>query len=126
MTETFRSLRPRLEAGDFVFCTLEESSYGDYAGCGPIACVAEAEGLTLVLQQQAAEQAGLDYIGLFKCITLDLDSSLHATGLTARIAAALAARAIPANMVAGYFHDHIFVPAEHAAEAVSILSGLSA
>jgi len=108
-----------------VFCTLENASYGDCADLEPVACCAETEGLTLVLPRSTADGAGLTYTGVFRRITLDLSTSLQETGLTARVAASLAARGIAANVIAAYFHDHIFVPAERAAEAVGILSGLS-
>ncbi len=59
-------------------------------------------------------------------ITLGVHSSLAAVGLTARVAEALAERGISANMIAGFHHDHVFVPWERRAEALAILRGLSA
>ena len=58
-------------------------------------------------------------------ITLGVQSSLAAIGLTARVAEALAARGISANMVAAFHHDHVFVPWERREEALALLRGLS-
>jgi hypothetical protein len=117
------SMSPELIEGDFVFCTVKNSKYGDYAETRPIASFAEAEGLTLVLLKDAAESSGLPYEGIFKCITLSIHSSLEAVGLTAAVAGELATHGIAANMIAAYFHDHIFVQSELAERAIGILSG---
>jgi hypothetical protein len=58
-------------------------------------------------------------------ITLGIESSLAAIGLTARVAAALAARGISANMIAAFHHDHVFVPWDRRAEAMAALRELS-
>lgn len=116
-------MSPELIEGDFVFCTVKNSKYGDYAETRPIASFAEAEGLTLVLLKDAAESSGLPYEGIFKCITLGIHSSLEAVGLTAAVAGELATHGIAANVIAAYFHDHIFVQSELAERAIGILSG---
>ncbi|MET0146735.1 MAG: ACT domain-containing protein [Ilumatobacteraceae bacterium] len=63
---------------------------------------------------------------VFPCawLTLRVASSLDAVGLTAACASALAARAIPANIIAGLRHDHVLVPDERAAEAIAVLRAL--
>jgi hypothetical protein len=58
-------------------------------------------------------------------ITLGVHSSLAAIGLTARVAGALAARGISANMVAAFHHDHVFVPWDRREEAWALLKGLA-
>ena len=58
-------------------------------------------------------------------ITCAVHSSLDAVGLTAHISAALAARGISANIVAGVHHDHIFVPWGRRDEAMAALLELS-
>ena len=57
-------------------------------------------------------------------LTLAVDSSLEAVGLTAAFAAVLAARSIPANVLAGLRHDHVLVPADRADEAIEALRSL--
>ena len=58
-------------------------------------------------------------------ITLGVHSSLAAVGLTARVADALAAQRISANVVAAFRHDHIFVPWDRRQEALTVLRELS-
>jgi hypothetical protein len=115
------SMSPVLVKGEYVFCTLENSKYGDYADARPIASFEEAEGLTLVLPKQAADSFDLSYEGIFRCITLGVHSSLEAVGLTAAVAGILADHGIAANVIAAYFHDHIFVQSGLADQAIGLL-----
>lgn len=91
------------------------------AGIEPVAAVEEPEGTTLILRKADAERHRLPYAFVAARITLGLQSALDAVGLTAAISAALAKHAISCNVVAGYHHDHLFVPYEQAAKAISIL-----
>ncbi len=118
-------MSPVLREGEYVFCTVGNSTYSDYAHANPIVSIVEQEGLTLVLLKNAADQSGLSYDGVFGCITLNVHSSLQAVGLTAAVSAALAEHGISANVIAGYFHDHIFVQSELADRALGILLRLS-
>ena len=120
-----RSMSPVLDPRSYVFCTIPRAKYGEYAHHKPIASMQEKEGLTLILRPETADDAGLSYDGVFLRITLHVHSSLHAVGLTAVVSTALANAHISANMIAGYFHDHIFVPAEKSEEALTILKRMS-
>ena len=115
------SMSPVLVKGEYVFCTLKNSKYGDYADARPIASFEEAEGLTLVLPKEAADRFDLSYDGIFRCITLAVHSSLEAVGLTAAVAGKLADHGIAANMIAAYFHDHVFVQANLAEQVIGLL-----
>lgn len=119
-----QSLAPVMLDEPYVFCTAAIASYGDYAEVQPIASFQEKEGLTLVLTQASADAAGLSYEGVFRCISLQVHSSLESVGLTAVIAGKLAAYEISANIIAGYYHDHVFVPQADAAEALALLTRL--
>jgi len=81
----------------------------------------EAEGLTLILPRGRAEAAGLAVGPALRRIVLTVRSSLEGVGLTATVAAALAAEAIPCNVVAALRHDHLFVPAALADRALAAL-----
>ena len=69
----------------------------------------EAEGYTVVLNRQVADSLALDYNFVASWITLTVHSALDAVGLTAAFSNALAQNGISCNVVAGYYHDHIFV-----------------
>ena len=114
-------LSPSLSLDTYVFCTVEGARYGDLAHTQPLASIAEREGLTLVMTRAHADQEGLAYDGTFRCITLEVHSSLEAVGLTAAVASALAPHGISANVMAGYHHDHILVAAHHADLALRVL-----
>ena len=117
-------LNPRLLAGDFVFCTIEKAQYGDSADLQPIASYQEEEGLSLLLSKGAADVAGLAYGSVFSCISLMVHSSLDAVGLTAAVSRRLAAHGISANMIAAYYHDHVYVPKDKAQLAMQVLAAL--
>ena len=110
------NMAPALDPEAYVYLNLPSARYGDYPGLRPVAACSEREGLTLVVPRAEADAAGLAYDGLFRRITLNVHSSLQAVGLTAAFSTALAARGVSANVVAGFFHDHVFV-AEHSADA---------
>jgi len=125
LQQLLRSMSPVLLEHDYVFSTIRDARYGDYAETCPIASFAESEGLTLVVSKDAAEQSGLSYQGVFRCITLGVHSSLAAVGLTAAVSGVLAENGISANVIAAYFHDHIFVPSGLADKALGILLTLN-
>ncbi|MFT4519175.1 MAG: hypothetical protein ACI9JM_001566 [Halioglobus sp.] len=117
------SLTPELLPEEFVFCTVADDAL-DYAKLSPLATFREKEGVTLVLDLGVAEQAGLAFESVFRCITLGVHSSLDAVGLTAAVSSALAQRGISANVIAAYHHDHIFVPVQRAHDALVALQSL--
>lgn len=117
-------LDPELHPGHFVFLTLPSGRYGDFAELEPVGAFVEAEGLTLVVEEDAARNAGLSIDSVWRMITLNAHSDLAAVGLTARVAAALAGRDISANLFAAYHHDHLFVADADATRAVAVLRAL--
>lgn len=119
------SMSPEVLPEEYVFCTVE-GKYGDYGELKPLAMFTEKEGLTLVITKAAADQAKLDYESIFKGITLTIHSSLDAVGLTAAVSAKLAEKGISANVIAAYYHDHIFVQKEKVELAVNALNEFSA
>ncbi len=124
LDELLRSIQPQLNAEEYVFCTVP-GSLAQYLELKPIATFAEVEGLTLVLKKMDAQRAGLRFAGSFRQITLTVHSSLAAVGLTAAVSAKLASKGISANVIAAYYHDHIFVPTADSEAALSALQEFS-
>ena len=120
------TMEPELVAGEFVYCTVPASQPEDYLNLRPLALFHEKEGLTLILRQDTADKAGLQASAPLRQITLKVHSSLEAVGLTAAFSQALKEVGISANVVAAYYHDHIFVSAGDAERAVEALRRLSA
>lgn len=123
--DLLRSLEPHLVPGEYVFCSVLPAVAEDLEAFAALASFMEDEGLTLVLERGAADRAGLDYGHAFRCITLGVHSALDAVGLTAAVSARLAQSGISANVIAAYHHDHVFVPAARAEEALAALAGLA-
>ncbi|MFO6447975.1 ACT domain-containing protein [Erythrobacter sp. NE805] len=80
------------------------------------AIIREDEGVTAILP---------DAGGGFARVTLKVHSALDGVGLTAAVATALAGRGIACNVVAGFHHDHLFVPWDRREEAVEALTRLA-
>ena len=116
-----KNLSPILLEDEYVFCTFLSSVYGDHDKLNPIASFYEKEGLTLVVKKEIAKLNNLEFNDTFKCISLNLISSLTSVGLTALISKVLADNDISANIYAGYYHDHIFVPLKKANDAFKLL-----
>lgn len=117
-------MQPNLREPEYVFCTVPAASYGDYQQYQPLASFAEEEGLTLVLERPQALSAGFDCSASFKAISLSVHSSLEAVGLTAAVSTVLAEQGISANVIAAFYHDHLFVPAADAQRALDCLTQL--
>ncbi|MAN16058.1 ACT domain-containing protein [Alterinioella nitratireducens] len=86
----------------------------------------EAEGTTLIVTRAEAEAAGLAYEFPSRMITLDVHSALEAVGFIAVIATELAKAGMGVNPVAGFYHDHIFVPEGREGDALRILARIAA
>lgn len=119
-----RSMSPQLNDGDYVFCSIADSS--QLKGCEAVGSFREQEGLSVILERQQAEHLGLniDYVAAW--ITLNVHSALEAVGLTAAFASALGKAGISCNVIAGYYHDHLFVGKADAERAMSVLRQLAA
>lgn len=122
------SMSPKLQAQEYVFCCLQSDhpAYSDSLTLNAIAMFREEEGLTLVLEKTVADSQNLRYDSIFNCITLTVHSSLDAVGLTAAVATKLAEHDISANIIAAYYHDHIFVQVEKAHAAIAALKSFQA
>jgi len=119
------SMSPELMPGEFVFVSLPQSDYGDFKQLEPVVSVAEHEGLTLVIPRVQADAHALAYESSFKCITLKIHSSLDAVGLTAAVGKQLADHHLSVNVVAGFYHDHLFVSSSDANKALDALFELA-
>ena len=120
LDELLKSMSPELQDGEYVFCSVD-GNYSDYSHLNPLASFKESEGLSIIISVEDAEKANIAYDSKFKQITLTVHSSLNAVGLTAAIAIKLASYGISANVVAAYYHDHIFVQSENADKAMMAL-----
>lgn len=117
------SMQPVLAPEIFVFCTL--SAEHDLQWLSPRLIFDEAEGKTLILEQSQADEAGLKAEFPCRMITLTVHSALEVVGFLATIIPALAEEGMGVNPVAGFYHDHLFVPADRASDALACLQRLA-
>ena len=119
-TQWLRQLDPELRPGRFVFVSVPEVP----AGVEPVASIVEPEGVSLVLDADAAEAIGLSYEFVAAMITLRVHSALGGVGLTSAVSAALDEADIACNVIAGCHHDYLFVPYERAEAGIEVLQKL--
>lgn len=125
LTKLIASMRPILTENEYIFGTLKTHSFERLALLNPICTFQEKEGLTVVVQKEKADEYKIPYSGVFRCITLNVHSSLEAVGLTAAVSTKLTQSHISANVIAAYYHDHIFIDTKDAEKALLKLNELA-
>src|SRR5258708_290911 len=107
ITSLLKNMTPKLNEGKYVFCLLNSLDNIDLSDI--LGLFKEEEGTTIVIKKETADSLNLSYTYIAGWITLTVHSSLEAVGLTAAFSSALAKHLISCNVVAAYYHDHIFV-----------------
>jgi hypothetical protein len=118
-----RTMKPKHNIGDYVFCVVENLKGIDTDDI--ILFFKEQEGNTIIIKKELADNLKLDYSFISGWITLTVHSSLEAVGLTAAFSKALSEAGISCNVVAAFYHDHIFVPKEDTEKAIDVLNRFS-
>lgn len=118
-----QNMKPVLQDGEYVFTTIDDISLVDTGKI--ISFFKEKEAYTIIVEKQTAEEWKLTYQFVAAWITLTVHSSLEAVGLTAAFSNALATADISCNVVAAYYHDHIFVDIKDAEKAMIVLNKMT-
>lgn len=118
-----KSLKPSLNEGSYVFLTLKDISQISRADI--LFEFKETEGVTIILKKEKADALNLKYEFVASWITLTIHSALDAVGLTAAVSTALTKHNISCNVIAAYYHDHIFVATKDTTKAMEVLDKLS-
>jgi hypothetical protein len=118
-----KHMEPMLNEGEYIFATVADLSAipREITICE----MKEKEGTTVVLPKEEAIRLGIPFDFVAAWITLNVHSALEAVGLTAAFATALGGAGISCNVIAGYYHDHIFVDYERAERAMGVLWGMT-
>ena len=123
LQKLLEEMTPELNMGYFVFIT---SSEVDLVNRRDTICeFKEKEGITFVITKDKADELGLEYNFVASWITLKIHSSLQAVGLTAIISTAFAKAQISCNIIAGFYHDHLFIDHKDAIVAIELLERIS-
>ena len=114
-----KSMKPEHNSGDYVFCKVEK--LGNLNLDEVEMFFKEKEGITLILKKEIAAKLNLECSLIMSWITLSVHSSLEAVGLTSAFSKALSDNGISCNVVAAFYHDHIFVGKNDTDKAMQIL-----
>jgi len=123
LAKLLRSMKPKHNPGDYVFCTLGNVENFDLTNVEMF--FKEEEGFTIIIKKEIAERLHLEYSVIMSWITLTVHSSLEAVGLTAAFSKALSENDISCNVIAAYYHDHIFINKKDTEKAIGVLTKLS-
>jgi hypothetical protein len=118
-----KTMKPQHNVGEYVFCVVNNLKKLNLEEV--ILVFKEQEGTTVVIKKELADSLKLDYSFISSWITLTVHSSLEAVGLTAAFSNALAQHGISCNVVAAFYHDHIFVDHTDVNKAMEILKQFS-
>lgn len=121
--QLMRGMSPKLNEGEYVFARVE--NFNGIDRDTTICEFKEEEGITIVIEKAKADEIGLAYEFIASWITISIHSSLDAVGLTALFSSELTKYNISCNVIAAYYHDHIFVDKKDAKKALKILTALS-
>ena len=123
LNKLIKGLSPKLNDGEYVFTSIKNI---ELLNTSEVICTfKEKEGFTLILERSRADQLGLKYNFIASWIALEVHSSLNAVGLTSLFTTELADNGISCNVIAGYYHDHIFVSTKDSLKTLGILNHLS-
>ena len=117
------NMEPVLNEGDYVFTTVPNIKAIPRENT--ICEIKEKEGITVIISKIDADMLGLTYEYIASWITLNIHSSLDAVGLTAAFSTELGDNGISCNVIAGYYHDHIFIDKKDSKNALNVLQEMS-
>jgi len=123
LSTLLQHLEPKLNEGEYVFCHVNDQQPFNLQNI--IGSFREEEGLTVIIPKQLAHEWQLNYSFVASWITIGVHSSLEAVGLTASFSTALSDAGISCNVIAAYYHDHIFVDSKDTNKAMEVLMQLS-
>lgn len=119
LEKLLKTMKPELNQGEYVYSIVKDIS--KISPKDIIMFFKEKEDNTVILAKNIADELELNYQYVCAWITLTVHSSLEAVGLTAAFSKALGDSNISCNVVAGYYHDHIFVDIKDKDKAMEVL-----
>lgn len=122
LPEVLKSLRVSCDEVQYGFASVQEHQKNTDNRI--LGIFKEKEGLTIIASREYFDENNIEYEGPYAKLTIEVHTSLELVGLTAVLAKKLADNQISANVVAGYFHDHIFVQYAVRQKAVEVIANL--
>ena len=121
LEEVLKSIKVSCDDVEYGFATVKDNNFSLKEILG---IFQEDEGLTLIATKQYFEKNNILYDGPFAKLTIENHTSLDLVGLTATLSTELAKNEISANVIAAYFHDHIFIQYNLRQRAIEIINSL--
>jgi hypothetical protein len=122
LQEVLKSMRVSCDDNEYGFATVSPVTTVDLEAV--IGTFRETGGLTVIASKQYLDFKGITYEGPYAKLSIEVHTSLELVGLTAVLATKLAENNISANVVAAYYHDHVFVQYDLRQKATEVLSAL--
>ncbi len=119
LQEVLNSLEVDCDHIQYGFTTTNAGNHTDSKEI--IATFWEDEGQTIVATVDFLEESKIPYDGPFAKLSIKVHTSLELVGLTAALSTKLTEEGISANVIAAYFHDHIFVQYTNKDQAIKAL-----
>lgn len=122
LSEVLKSLQVSCDNVEYGFASLKNKI--TFIDAEVLGTFKENEGLTIIASKDYFIRNKIKYQGSYAKLTIDVHTSLELIGLTPVLAGKLADNKISANVIAAYFHDHIFVQYESRQKAIDALYAL--
>jgi hypothetical protein len=123
LDKLLKTMKPKHNIGEYVFCVVHDLNTLNLEDI--ILIFKEKGGTTIIIKKELADILKLEYSFIASWITLTVHSSLEAVGLTAAFSIALSQEGISCNVVAAFYHDHIFVDKKDTDKSMEILNRFS-
>ena len=122
LSEVLKSLQVSCDGVEYGFASVKDKHINF---CDDIlGTFKENEGLTIIASKAYFEAKNIKFEGPYAKLTIEVHTSLELVGLTAVLAKKLAENQISANVVAGYYHDYIFVQYGICQKAIEAINNL--
>lgn len=122
LKQALQSLKVQCDGVQYGFASIADES--QIARNKVLATFHENGRVAVIAPKEYLDTVAIDNEGPYAKLTIDVYTSLELVGLTAVIATKLAQNGISANVVAAFYHDHVFVQYGLRNKAIGFLESL--
>jgi hypothetical protein len=123
LTEVFQTLQISCDEVQYGFASVKDKPQ-NLDSDEVLGTFKENEGLTIFATKAYFEANNIKYDGPYAKLTMEVHTALALVGFTAAFSKVLTEHGISANVVAGYFHDHVFVQYDLRQKAIDAINSL--
>ncbi len=122
LKDTLDSLKVSCDEIEYSFASVPDDSL--ISRDKVLATFQENGRLAVIAPKEFLDSKEIENEGPYAKLTIDVHTSLELVGLTAVMATKLAKNGISANVVAAFYHDHVFVQYDLRKKAIELLESL--